>query len=179
MAQPAALCISEPHECRRRNTAGPRDRRLVGPGRGAYGWRRGDRSVTRPGRRSSGTVPWTDCSVSQIATYSYRPFELSGVDRCESVKRVDAVGGAVTPPTAFQSVSEQLHEPGSNGPRRAAFCRSAYTVSCRSSVRMLPDPRSLAPAQRCDSSLRRSREETRKCAISEAFLDWCASVAQT
>jgi hypothetical protein len=59
-------------------------------------------------------------------------------EHCESAKRGDAVGGAVTPPTAFQSVSEQPHEPGSNGPREPP-CRSAYTVSCRSSVRMLTD----------------------------------------
>jgi hypothetical protein len=85
-------------------------------------------------------------------------------EHCESAKRGDAVGGAVTPPTAFQSVSEQPHEPGSNGPRRAALPQCVYR---------------LVPLFGAHVARPRSREEGGSVQFPKAFLDWCASGAQT
>jgi hypothetical protein len=55
--------------------------------RGAYGLRRATgRHPSRGG--SSGTVPWTDCSVSQIAAHSYRPLERSSIERWSLLNEV-------------------------------------------------------------------------------------------
>lgn len=48
-----------------------------------------------------------------------------------------AAGGAITPPTAFQSVSEQSHDQGRTA-RVEPLCRSAYPDLCRSSRWILP-----------------------------------------
>jgi hypothetical protein len=114
-----------PGTARRLRLAPRRRGRPPGWGGGADG----DRSLDRTVR------------VSQVAPFSYCPFPALWPRALECVKRGNAVGGAVTPPTAFQSASEEPREPGPNSSTRAVFCRSAYAVSCRSSRRMLTDTR--------------------------------------
>jgi hypothetical protein len=133
-----------------------------GPGRGAYGLRRDYSVVTRLGEGAEvGPVPWADRRVSQTAAFSYtRPSDLTVVstaivlnELCRRWRRNTTDGISERQRTATRTRVETA--------QREPLCRRAYTVSCRSSVWMLPDRR---PPR--DASTTR-------------LLDWCASEAQT
>ena len=113
-----------------------------GPGRGAYGLRRDHSVVTRLGEGAEvGPVPWADRRVSQIAAFSYtRPSDLTVVgtaivlnELCRRWRRNTTDGISERQRTATRTRVETA--------QREPLCRRAYTVSCRSSVWMLPDRR--------------------------------------
>jgi hypothetical protein len=89
------------------------------------------RSSPSLGRGGWRPFPDRTVRVSQIAPFSYLPVPVLWPQALESVRRGNAVGGAVTPPTAFQSVSEKPREPGPNSSTGAVFA-AVRTVSCRS-----------------------------------------------
>jgi hypothetical protein len=95
-----------------------------------------------------------------------RPSDLTGGRTATVHKRVDAVGGAVTPPTAFQSVSEQPHDQG----RRLSSSRCAAVH--RPSVAALRWGCCQTSALICASEEYCSQ-------FPEPFLTGCASAAQT
>ena len=99
-----------------------------GPGRGAYGLRRDHRSPS-----DRGIVGQPPVSLGRGQGFhdprqipSARSRYFSGSRRRAWDDRGYAVGGAVTPPTAFQSVSEQSHHQGRTASNEAVLPRAAY-----------------------------------------------------
>jgi hypothetical protein len=90
--------------------------------------------VTQLGRGRVATVPWTALSgFHKLRHFPTARFQFSGRQALESVRRGNAVGGAVTPPTAFQSVSEKPREPGPNSSTGAVF--AAVRIPSRAAPR--------------------------------------------
>jgi hypothetical protein len=130
-------------------------RQLSDVGPGARRLRLAPRRRSSPGlgRGSSATIPWTAPSVSHLATYSYRPFEVStsgaaSLPRvlCRRWRRNTTDGISERPPNRYTNQ-------GSNGSGRAASCRSAYTSRA-------------APRRACCQTVRHSRCGSNRCHFS-------------
>jgi hypothetical protein len=98
--------------------------------RGAYGLRRDSHYST-----DWGVVVEYDSSLGRTQGFIVRGFFLRPFGRFrpraspDLVKRIDAAGGAVTPPTAYQGVSERPHEPGSNDSTRSRIAAVRIPIS--------------------------------------------------
>jgi hypothetical protein len=98
--------------------------------RGAYGLRRDSHYSI-----DWGVVVEYDSSLGRTQGFTVGGFFLRPFGRFrpraspDLLEQIDAAGGAVTPPTAYQGVSERPHEPGSNDSSRSRIAAVRIPIS--------------------------------------------------